>query len=237
MRAGDIIFLSASVPYREKWKADARPEEIEEALVCITRAVFARKGRLLFGGHPSVSPLVASIAGEYFPPDPERTLRPVITFQSEYFRGRLPDETSQLVRMGWSSIQWTPSAPPGEGDRAESLKLMRTWMLQGRDTPPEIIRKHGLKPPKAMIAVGGMEGVLEEAEMFVSNRAGWPLSGTPPIYAIASGGGAAKVLADSARSGALGLEQAWRQQHRDALPLDVPLQPYAAMTQWLMDRL
>ncbi len=55
-------------------------------------------------------------------------------------------------------------------------------------------------------------------------------SGEWPICAIASGGGAAKLLAASARDGALGLEKAWRQEHPDALPLDEPLQPYATMT-------
>jgi hypothetical protein len=237
MRAGDVVFLSASVPYRERWRADAKPAEIEEAIVCIARAVFARKGRLLFGGHPSVSPLVASIAGEYFPADPERELRPVITFQSEYFRGRLPEETSQLVRMGWSSIQWTPvvPAPNGKSGQAESLRLMRTWMLLGFGTPSQVIEEHGLQPPKAMIAVGGMEGVLDEADMFSSNRTAWQILALPPIYAIASGGGAAKLLAATARDGALGLEQAWRKEYPDVLPMDVPLQPYAAMTQWLMD--
>src|SRR5262249_59078396 len=59
MNEGDVIFLSASVPIREGWAEDAQPAEIEEAIVSIARAVFARNGRLLFGGHPSVSPLVA----------------------------------------------------------------------------------------------------------------------------------------------------------------------------------
>ncbi|MBZ5594764.1 MAG: hypothetical protein LAP39_21170 [Acidobacteriia bacterium] len=236
MMAGDIVFVSASVPYRPLWTDDAKPVEIEEAIVSIARAVFARKGRLLFGGHPSVSPLIASIAGEYFPADPERRHRPVITFQSEYFRGHLPDETWQLFRMGWSSIQWTPAVPGADGtsDQPKSLKLMREWMLLGPSTPPEVIEAHGLRPPKAMLAVGGMEGVADEAGMFLSHRIKWRISPAPPIYAITSGGGAARRLAAS-NSAVLGLEQAWREKHPNALDDSVLLEPYAAMTQWLMD--
>ena len=52
MRPGDIIFLSASVPVREGWTEDSRPNEIEDAIISIARAVFARKGRLLFTRSP-----------------------------------------------------------------------------------------------------------------------------------------------------------------------------------------
>ena len=239
MTEGDIVFLSASVPYRPGWTEDASPAEIEEAIVSIARAVFARHGRLLFGGHPSVSPLVAAIAGEYFPADPGRRLRPVITFQSEYYRGKLPDETWQLARMGWSSIQWTPlvTGPDGSKDQAGSLRLMREWMLLGPKAPAEVIAEHGLRPPKAMLAVGGMEGIFEEARLFGDNRFRWGAT-PPPIYAIASGGGAAKrLLGPEAPAGAVGLEQEWRRANPRALPTDVPVQPYAAMVQWLLDRI
>ena len=38
----DIIFLSASVPHRPEWVADSKPAEIEEAIISLARAVFAR---------------------------------------------------------------------------------------------------------------------------------------------------------------------------------------------------
>jgi hypothetical protein len=222
MRAGDIIFLSASVPYREGFREDANPAAIEEAIVSIARAVFARGGRLLFGGHPSVSPLIASIAGEYFPPDPARVERPVVTFQSEFYRGKLPDETWQLVRMGWSSIQWAPN-----------LDVMRDWMLLGKETPPAVIEAHRLRPPKAMFAVGGMEGVVAEADLFLSHREDW--GGFAPILALTSGGGAARRLPELRKT--QGLEDLWRREFPGALPPDIPVQPYAAMVQWALDRL
>jgi hypothetical protein len=239
MIEGDIIFLSASVPYREGWTEDARPADIEEAIVCVARAVFARSGRLLFGGHPSVSPLVAAIAGEYYAADPDRTIRPVITFQSEHFRGRLPDETWDLYRMGWSSIEWTPAVPGAEGqsDQEQSLKLMREWMLLGPGTPARILERNALKPPKAMIAAGGMEGIIDEADMFLRHRENWDAERLPPVYAIASGGGAAKRLLERSPDAVRGLERVWWRENPDTLPRDIMFQPYAAMAQWMMDRL
>jgi hypothetical protein len=233
MKPDDLVFLSASVPNRPPFTEDSRPAEIEEAIVSIARAVFSRKGRLLFGGHPSVSPLIVAIAGEYYAPDPQREVRPVVTFQSEHFRGRLPDETWQLFRMGWSSIQWTPQEP-GETEKERldnSLKRMREWMLLGPDTPPEIVRDHRLQPPRAMLAVGGMEGIFQEAGIFVSHRAKWGVAAEPPVIAIKSGGGAAAQL-----TGVPSLEESWRKANpKVRLPESLPFQPYAAMTQWLMD--
>jgi hypothetical protein len=267
MTEGDIIFLSASVPYRKGWVEDAKPAEIEEAILSIARAVFSRKGRLLFGGHPSISPLVAAVAGEYYPPDPHRTIRPVITFQSEYFRssafpGSIPDETWMLHRMGWSSIQWTAIVSDrGRADQALSLKTMREWMLLGPGTPAEVVQAIDLKPPKAMIAVGGMEGVRDETAMFLRHRWQWKVSPFPDVHLFSSCGGAAARLLEPSRKwldqlwpGATpdsedlailtqpsvtlhNVEEEWWASHANELPGDLPFQPYAAMAQSLMDSL
>ncbi len=263
MKPGDIIFLSGSVPWREGWTKDAKPVEIEEAIVSIARAVFARKGRLLFGGHPSVSPLIASIAGEYFPEDPGRVVRPVVTFQSEFYKGKLPDETWLMHRLGWSAIEWTPIMPPGSdmSEQEESLRLMRRWMLLGPELPKEISERNKLRPPKAMIAVGGMEGVRDEAAMFLDMRHEWDgKSGEARVYAVTSGGGAAERLMESperwkgrlwlnrvrerdaefltearASGDLVGLEDAWKGNPRNRMPADLPFQPYSAIVQWLLD--
>lgn len=210
---------------------DARPAEIEEAIVSIARATFARNARLLFGGHPSVSPLVASIAGEYFPPDPHRRVRPVVTFQSEFFRGFVPDETWLLLRMGWSTIEWAPAV---DGDREASLELMRRWMLNPREAPADIVARNELDVPRAMIAVGGMEGVLDETRIF---RESWPheRGPRPPIFAFTSGGGAARECAHELADGVYNLEQIFYQNNAELLPDQSPLTPYGAMVQWLFE--
>ena len=262
MKAEDLVFLSASVPYRPGWVEDSRPAEIEEAVISIARAVFARKGRLLFGGHPSISPLVSAVAGEYYPADPQRRYRPVITFQSEYYRGQLPDDTWELHRMGWSAIEWTPAIQNanGEDDKELSLRQMREWMLLGPNTPKEILARNEMSPPIAMFAVGGMEGVRDEAAMFLRHSQQWGVPKRPPVVLVTSGGGAAaRVMqpdknlwlpgqtVDSKDLSALQaawetkqmipLEQTWRAQLAAGLPDQGPFEPYAAMTQWLLDRL
>lgn len=262
MKPGDIIFLSASVPKREGWMENAKPAEIEEAVVSLARAVFARQGRLLFGGHPSISPLIAAVAGEYFPVDPNRVVRPVITFQSEHFRGRLPDETWDLYRMGWASIEWTPDVQ-GKDEaetRQASLAVMRHWMLMGPETPANVIARCELHPPRAMVAIGGMEGVCDEAAVFLRHVDWWTLPERPHIFLIASGGGAAALLAratsgqmagpvtktldptdramlvQARREGRLQvLEEIWEQQAHGPPGETSPFHPYAAMAQWLLD--
>jgi hypothetical protein len=250
MTEGEIVFLSASVPWREGWTYDAKPAEIEEAIVCLARAVFARKGRLLFGGHPSVSPLVASVASEYFPADTDRLVRPIITFQSEFFKEHLPDETWELARMGWASIHWTDR----KETKDESLALMRETMLTGRGVDENVIRRERLGEPRYMVAVGGMDGIRDEAAIIWEKL-------KRPIYLLKSGGAAAarlldhpdgwmrglwpgadanpeilKTLFDARQRGALvDLEERWWNAEERFLPRDIPFQPYAAITQWLMD--
>jgi SLOG-like protein len=259
MKPGDIIFLSASVPYRKHWIEDAKPVEIEEAIVSVARAVFARQGRLLFGGHPSVSPLVAAVAGEYFPNDAARVVRPVITFQSKFFEKVLPDKTWEMVGMGWSTIEWTPKSPATDrrSDREASLDEMRAWMLLAPETPKDIIERNQLRPPRAMIAVGGMEGVRDEAAMFLRSRARWD-SAPRRVYAFGSGGGAAARLLEPknwqglwpehepdthdlevlhrawSQNDIVNLEQRWWDANPATIP-KLPLQPYTAMAQWLLD--
>lgn len=260
MKPGDIIFLSASVPDRRPWIEDAESTEIEEAIVSVARAVFARQGRLLFGGHPSVSPLVAAVAGEYFPPDPSRLARPVITFQSEFFRDKLPDKTWQLVRMGWSAIEWTPQLPATKerSAREASLDTMRAWMLLAPETPKDIIDRNKLRPPQAMIAVGGMEGVRDEAAIFLRSRTRWGGS-RRRVYLFGSGGGAATRLLEErwerlwpeqksnphdrealqqgwSQHDIVNIEQRWWEANGSKIP-KLPLQPYSAMAQWVLDGL
>ncbi|MBZ5581051.1 MAG: hypothetical protein LAQ30_02395 [Acidobacteriia bacterium] len=247
MNPGDVIFVSASVPYRDGWTQGSFPAEIEEAIVALARATFARGGRLLFGGHPSVSYLIASVAGEYFEPEPSRRARPVITFQSEFFRKVLPDETWLLYRMGWSSIEWTPEViRNGQRDRDASLWLMRKQMLLGPELPEDVKKKHGLTPPKAMAVIGGMEGVLEEAQMFLDHIPLWNEPRPPRIYSLPSGGGAAErllrtdapALAAARRGGLiLDAEDYWKEHHPGVLPEDVPLKPYSSIVQFMLDHL
>ena len=281
------IFLSASVPHRPKWTAESKPAAIEEAIVSVARAVFAHGGRLLFGGHPSVSPLIASVAGEYFPADPGRRLRPVVTFQSQFFpQEALPNETWELYRMGWTSIIWTPKeARQGNTSLDLSLETMRRYMLLDSSldysspvgNPPApwkvLIEQLQLMPPKAMVAIGGMEGVADEAAMFLDFQP------QAPVCSFTSTAGAAARLFEnresfekrlwpdvkpdeleevrvhraqrlqsltlsSRGSKMIEIEHAFRsalnpaaRQAEAAFGGSLKFEPYALMSQWLLDRL
>src|SRR5580698_2066592 len=86
-----VVFLSGSVPNRPGFdKVEEAPFLIEQAVVSLARAVFAEGGRLVFGAHPSISPLVASVASEYRLAGSPDEIRPVIVYQSEAFTEVLP---------------------------------------------------------------------------------------------------------------------------------------------------
>jgi hypothetical protein len=135
-------------------------------------------------------------------------------------------------------------------------------MLFGPGTQREMVDRHGLTPPKAMIAIGGMEGVRDEALVFLRNRTNWEFQPLPRIYLFKSGGGAAARLLDREKTGdqlwpgrppdldaretllkalwngdILDAEGAWRARYGDNLPKGIPFEPYAAIAQWLLDTL
>ena len=197
---GRSIFLSASVPTPERADEYERIEEapirIEEAVLSIARAVFVEGGTLVFGAHPSISPLVAQVVDDYYVPAPgeridkrgemeTRWKNPsVIIYQSEVWKRYWAEITEQLSRRPLVELRWV-EADPNEHidlkvkDRSQapySMKDMRMTMI--RDTSPI-----------AMIAIGGMKGVLEEAEIF---KKYFP---DRPVFTLATTGGAAAVLA------------------------------------------
>jgi hypothetical protein len=193
-----FIFLSASKPSRNFQHFPLAPRrenrtsvEIEEAVVSLARAVFSHQGRLVFGGHPSISPLVASVAAEYFParhivPGKE----PVWIYQSEAFRKVIPPATQGLEALGYAAIHWIERYDneefqpklAGQEQCLESLRLMREAMIDlkpGKDqlpSPPD--------HPLAMVAIGGMEGVLREARLFLEKTGG-------QVYVLQTTAGAA----------------------------------------------
>lgn len=86
------IFLSASFPSGERGKRfmpyDA--SGIANAVSAFARAILCSKGRLLFGGHPTITPLVLMIAREL------RVKRSVVVFQSEWFRDQQLPENDEM---------------------------------------------------------------------------------------------------------------------------------------------
>ncbi len=57
------VFLSASLP--EALRRTPRALDLQFFLVAFVRGLLAAGGRLIFGGHPSVTPLVQRVASDF----------------------------------------------------------------------------------------------------------------------------------------------------------------------------
>lgn len=145
--------LSASIPDPRRepvYYETADLTGIREAVTAVS-TVALKRGELVFGGHPAISPLVLIVAGAL-----EATER-VRIFQSEYFRDAIPPESAAFRRLVWT--------PRVGVDREASLLKMRKAMI---DTG-------GFA---AAFFIGGMEGVEEEFALF---RDRWPQVPAYPI--------------------------------------------------------
>ena len=169
------VFLSASFPSGNRGTRfePFDPGAIADAVTAVARAVLVAKGRLLFGGHPTITPLVLMVANEL------EIEGAVDVFQSQWFADQITRETQALEKAGFGKIHWTPE----RATRDKSLKTMREAML-----------RHDQKLI-AGVFVGGMEGVKEEYELF---RRFQPR--VPRVSLVGPGGAAAKLPMDEARS-------------------------------------
>ena len=192
-----LVFLSASFPSSDR---DSRyfettdPDELTQAIVSLARATFAADGRLLFGGHPSVSPLVMMIADEYLPADPEERLPlvesrgfPVVIYQSAAFRPWISEATERMQRLNLGEITFTPLAPDETlaGVTAPSPLLFPASL--------DLMRREMMARPRlaGAVFVGGMEGIKAEAELFQK------LHGDLPAYFVGAPGGAAREILET----------------------------------------
>ena len=164
---GKAIFLSASFPSGERGEPfqPADPAAIADAVTAVARAVLEAKGRIVFGAHPTISPLVLLVAGEH------RRRHVVDIYQSRGYSEVVPPETLRLEALGFGRIIWTDDL----GERGRNLALMREAMLDVR--------------PAAGVFIGGMEGIVEEFDALARRYA------DVPRCVIAAAGGAARCLA------------------------------------------
>jgi hypothetical protein len=236
-----MVFLAGSVPDREGFeRVPEAPFVVEQAVVALARAVFAEEGKIVFGAHPSISPLVAAVASEYaLAQTGEAKNRRVRIYQSRAFSKVLPDETWDMCRFGFADLVWTEAKNgeeyrPGEPASLkcpQSLKHMRESLIEDCK-------------PRAMVVIGGMQGVIEEADLyrkFCESNPNLRLE----IFTAAYTGGVAKRLVKEDTSRFLTvLETAWladggswNPESMVADPRARTLPPYAAMMQWLVQRI
>ncbi len=196
------IFLSGSVPSpkrAEKYRRDAGAQiRIEEAVISLARTVFANQGQLVFGGHPSISPLIAMIGEEYIEEDihtlegdayneKENGYPPILMYQSRLYAHTLPPETLQMLHQGQAFIRWTNAMG---GETWQSGKTGLDYPLSLGEMRGQMVSESRLD---AMICVGGMEGVEKEYAAYrKANRTG-------PVFAFKTSGGATAIIAQEYR--------------------------------------
>ena len=55
---------SSSIPVRG-WQGDYEPLEITNAVVACVSAIWIAGGKILYGGHPAIAPLLLSVAQDF----------------------------------------------------------------------------------------------------------------------------------------------------------------------------
>lgn len=137
------IFLSASVPIREPFVADSRPQAIQAAINALAQVVLGRK-KLIWGGHPAITPLLwsaaQSVGVEY--------AVAVELFQSRLFEDDFPQENKHF-----SNVTYVDAV---EKDKDKSLLAMRQAMVRSTEFD-------------AAVFIGGMEGIADEYELFTTH--------------------------------------------------------------------
>lgn len=159
------IFLSASIPLQERdpqYIETADIIAIRDAVIALTTVVLPRY-RLIWGGHPSITPLIYHVMEKLNLNIQEH----VTLYQSIFFEKYFPKDNNKFKNIVLTDIV--------DDDRESSLLHMRSRML-------------GESEFAAGIFIGGMEGVEEEYDMFIEKH---PKALVLPI--ASTGAGAKKI--------------------------------------------
>lgn len=160
------IFLSASVPIKGRGTFDdtSDPFLIQFAVRELITVCLGRR-RIVFGGHPSITPMVHAVCVDLGLQDFDQ----VQMYQSAFFHEEFPDENRFFKPI-------VTEAMPDS--MTESLIVMRRKMLSRPDL-------------EAAIFIGGMEGIIEECELFKTLQG----ADARAIALTAPGGAAAELAA------------------------------------------
>ena len=104
------------VPGRGSYHETANPFLIQCAVRELVISVI-RTHRIVWGGHPSITPMIWSICEDL----DVNYADSVVLYQSRFFNDRFPEENARF-----GNVVFTDAAP---GDREASLSLIRQTML------------------------------------------------------------------------------------------------------------
>lgn len=136
------IFLSASIPTEDRdpqFYQTADVIAIRDAVRALATIVIPN-AILVWGGHPAITPMIRYVIEKM-----NVDLKSHVTiYQSEFFRDFFPPDN-----FDFEDIRLVAST----GERESSLKQMRELMIKENNF-------------KAAIFIGGMDGIIEEYELF-----------------------------------------------------------------------
>ncbi|GAB3879379.1 hypothetical protein GCM10028824_42740 [Hymenobacter segetis] len=137
------VFLSASIPLpgrNAKYFNTVDITAVRDAIIALTTVVLP-KHVLVWGGHPSITPLIYYVMERLGLNIQEH----VKLYQSLWFEGSFPDDNNKF-----ENVIFTPKGK----DILASIGLMREQMLSENQF-------------SAAVFIGGMDGIEDEYKMFV----------------------------------------------------------------------
>ena len=167
LKMGEAIFLSASVPDPRRgpeYAATADTVAITAAVSALTYVVLGRRP-LVWGGHPAITPMIVLVAQE-LGVDYGQWVR---LYQSRFFEEEFPEDNAQFQNVTYVDAV--------ANERQKSLRAMRNLMFSQNAFG-------------AAVFIGGMEGIIDEYELFRS------LQPNAAVVPVASTGGAALRVAE-----------------------------------------
>lgn len=161
-----VIFLSASVPDPKRAPRLAETADPVAITAAVTALVYVTLGRrmLVWGGHPAITPMIW-VAAESMDVDYSTWVK---LYQSRFFEDDFPEENARFGNVVFVDAV--------DNDRRASLRGMRERMFQEQQF-------------QAAVFIGGMEGILEEHELFHHYQP------DATVVPVASTGGATLELA------------------------------------------
>jgi elongation factor G len=170
--------LSASLP--EELVGSSRGQELFDVIVSVVGGILSANGSLVFGGHPSVTPLVHRVASSFNLKQPKISL-----FQLKRFQEHVPAEVydGKVFRQ----ITWIGSeSESGSVPIGHDLTEMRRQMVR-------VSRAGIFLGGKTSSFEGSIPGIREEYQLFISHHA------AGPVYLLGVLGGEVKEIIRSMR--------------------------------------
>lgn len=167
-----VIFLSASVPKPERdprFYDCADFTAIRDAVIGLVNAIIP-DFCMVWGGHPAITPIIANI----FEKRGYKNDNLITLYQSDFFKSDFPEEDKNFSNFIRTELV---KGADGKPSISASLQRMRERMI-------------GENNIVAAVFIGGMEGIMDEADIVKE------LKPKAKLLPVASTGGASFVFYD-----------------------------------------